>query len=355
MEKQISEIVEDLYDMGAVIDVYEIFGGFTNRGFGIRTRKDSDSNTYFVRQYRDGVTLEEIRFEHALINHAIGNGLAICAGVVPARNGETLVQPANSDKVFAVYEYLSGEDKYTWDNTDLTDAEFRNAAGVLAEFHDAVRDFDPGRLKREEPPIMEFLPIIARNFKHLGQKMSEGKFQSYYQANLKAILGAIERNQIAPQDIEGLPVIPTHCDFHPGNLKWDDDVVTGLFDFDWSKMDLRLFDVCMAIVYFCSQWGGRRDGELRMDKFAHFLGSYHRRLQSREGLDPLNDNEQRLLLKMLAIANIYLVHWEVSDFYDIKEAVDNEYIVYLKHNVRLMRWLETNRPAIVEAIANALV
>ena len=354
MEKQISKIVEDLYDMGAVIDVYEIFGGFTNRGFGIRTRKDSDRNTYFVRQYRDGVTLEEIRFEHALINHAIGNGLAICAGVVPARNGETLVQPANSDKVFAVYEYLSGEVKYTWDNTDLTDAEFRNAAGVLAEFHDAVRDFDPGRLKREEPPIMELLPIIARNFIHLGQKMCEGKIQSYYQANLKAILGAIERNPIAPQDIEGLPVIPIHCDFHPGNLKWDDDVVTGLFDFDWSKMDLRLFDVCMAIVYFCSQWGGRRDGELRMDKFAHFLGSYHLRLQSLEGLDPLSDNEQRLLLKMLTLANICLVHWEVSNFYATEEAVDNEYIVYLKHNVRLMRWLETNRPAIAETIANAL-
>ena len=354
MEKQISEIVEDLYDMGAVIDVYEIFGGFTNRGFGIRTRKDSDNNTYFVRQYRDGVTLEEIRFEHALINHAIGNGLDICAGVVLARNGETLVQPANSGKVFAVYEYLSGEDKYTWDNTDLTDAEFRNAAGVLAEFHDAVRDFDPGRLKREEPPIMELLPIIARNFIHLGQKMCEGKIQSYYQANLKAILGAIERNPIAPQDIEGLPVIPIHCDFHPGNLKWDDDVVTGLFDFDWSKMDLRLFDVCMAIVYFCSQWGGRRDGELRMDKFAHFLGSYHRRLQSREGLDPLSDNEQRLLLKMLTLTNICLVHWEVSNFYATEEAVYNEYIVYLKHNVRLMRWLETNRPAIAETIANAL-
>ena len=61
MEKQLSEIVEDLYAIGTVINVYEIFAGFTNRGFGIRTRKGSDSNTYFVRQYKDGVTLKEIR------------------------------------------------------------------------------------------------------------------------------------------------------------------------------------------------------------------------------------------------------------------------------------------------------
>ena len=40
---------------------------------------------------------------------------------------------------------------------------------------------------------------------------------------------------------------------------------------------------------------------------------------------------------------------------DDKEAVENEYLFYLKHNMRLMRWLETNRPAIVEAIANSLV
>ena len=91
-----------------------------------------------------------------------------------------------------------------------------------------------------------------------------------------------------------------------------------------------------------------------MDKFALFLSSYHSRLRSMQGFDPLSDDEQRLLPKMLAIANIYLVHWEVADFYDIEEVNDNEYLVYLKHNVRLMRWIETHRPAIAETIANAL-
>ncbi len=353
MEKQISEIIEKHYDIGTVNDVYEIFGGFNNRSFGIRTRKDSDNKTYFVRQYKGGATLKEIQFEHALINHAIEDGLAICAGVTVARNGETLVQPADSDNVFAVYEYLSGEDKYTWDKTDLTDSEFRNAASALAEFHNAVCDFDPGQFKREEPPITELLPMIARNFVHIAQKMSEGRFQSYFQENLKVILSAIERNLITPQEIEDLPVIPAHYDFHPGNLKWVDEAVVGLFDFDWSKMDLRLFDVCMAVIYFCSQWGGRTDGDMRIDKLALFLNSDHSQLRSMQGCDPLSDDEQRLLPKMLAIANIYLIHWEVADFYDIEEAVDNEYLVYLKHNVRLMRWLETCRPAIVEAIANA--
>ena len=191
MEKQISELIEKFYDIGTVSDVTEILGGFNNRGFRTHTLKGSDSNTYFVRQYKAGMARKEVQFEHALIIHTIEKGLTLCADVVPARNGETLVQPANSDKLFAVFEYLSGEDKYTWYSTALTDTEFRNAAGVLAEFHSAAHDFAPGRLKRVEPQIVALLPIIARNFIDLGQNMNESEFRSYYKANLDAVLEAI--------------------------------------------------------------------------------------------------------------------------------------------------------------------
>lgn len=56
---------------------------------------------------------------------------------------------------------------------------------------------------------------------------------------------------------------------------------------------------------------------------------------------------------MLAIANIYLVHWEVSNFYDNKNMDDNEYLVYLKHNMRLGRWIEAHYPAIADIIHRA--
>jgi homoserine kinase type II len=56
---------------------------------------------------------------------------------------------------------------------------------------------------------------------------------------------------------------------------------------------------------------------------------------------------------MLSIANIYLVHWEISNFYDNKEVDENAYLGYLKHNIRLMRWLETHFSAITHSIQNA--
>jgi homoserine kinase type II len=354
LKKRIKSIIETFYDIGNVRDVYEIFGGFSTRGFGVHTRADDRENTFFVRQYEKGAALEEIRFEHALISHAVENGLTICAGVVPCRDGKTMVQPQNSDHIFAVYEYLAGEEKCTWSRTELTDIELANAASVLAEFHNAVRDFDPGHFRKEEPPIIELLPRITENLIHLGNKKNNSKFHCYCRDNLKAILSVIDRHPIMPKDIEGLPVIPTHYDFHPGNLKWDDEVVSGIFDFGWSKMDLRLFDVSMAVIYFCSQWRGGQDGTMRMDTFSHFLKSYHCRLQGLKGLDPLSRHEQRLLPNMLAVANIYLVHWEVSNFYNAKEAVESEYLAYLAHNVRLMRWLDTHGDIITSAVADAL-
>ena len=315
VREQITEIVEDLYDIGNVLDVHEIFGGFTNRSFGIRVRRDGREQTYFVRKYKPGTTREEIRFEHALIRHAIENGLTIVAGIVVNRKDATFVAPGNSGSLFAIYEYLPGEDRYTWDNPALSDAEFANAARVLAEFHNAVRAFDPAGLKRKELPIRDLWPGMAEKLSGLSQRKSGGKLIAYYLAHLPEILDTIGRHPLDPAEVDRLPVIPTHYDFHPGNLKWAQDRVVGIFDFDWAKMDLRLFDVCMALVYFCGRWDDRRDGEVRLHPLAIFLGAYQARLRELAGLAPIAAPEMKLLAQMMTIANIYLLHWGVNFYH----------------------------------------
>lgn len=352
--EQIIEIVESLYDIGTVTAVYEIFGGFTNRSFGIDMLKDGCQKTYLMRKYQYGITVEEIRFEHALIRHAINNGFTIGAEVVMNTNGETFVQPANSRSMFAIYEYLAGDDKYTWDNPDLTDAEFKSAGRVLATLHNAVHNFNPEGLQRTEPPILALWPRLADKLMRLAQQKRDGKLHAYYTGNLQSMVDMIARNPFDPTEAEDMPVIPIHCDYHPGNLKWSNEQVVGIFDFDWSKMDLRLFDVGMAVIYFCSRWSDRRDGELRCDKFALFLRSYHNELRDPAGLEPLTPAELKLLPKILEIANIYLAHWGVATYKNTEGANDYEYLAFLKHSVRLMHWLETHRTAIVKTIAGAL-
>jgi len=81
-DKPIIEIVESFYDIGTVTAVFEIFGGFNSRSFGIEALKDWCAKTYFLRKYKSGVSTGEIRFEHALISYAINNGFTIAAGLV---------------------------------------------------------------------------------------------------------------------------------------------------------------------------------------------------------------------------------------------------------------------------------
>lgn len=352
LEKEIIRMVESRYTIGVVNRVWEITGGYNNRSFGVHTTAEGRDATYFVRLYRSGVGVDEIRFEHELIRHVIGGGFTMVADILVNRSGNTLTRSADGKRLFAVYEYLKGEDRYTWTRTDLSNAEAGNAAVILAEFHCAARTFDPGRLRREEPPIHVLLAGYRDRFLALARQADDDPFGTVYRANLDALLDALARHVLTPDEIAGLPVIPAHYDFHPGNLKWHGETVVGLFDFDWSKMDLRLFDVCMAVVYCCSWWGGERDGELRRNKFSRFLSSYQQRLLLQKGLDPLSEKEKRLLPRMLTIANLYLVHWEVSDYYGPSGPKDGLYEVYLKHSLRLMRWLGTHGAVIAETVSS---
>lgn len=354
MREQIIKIVENLYDIGTVTDIQEIFGGFTNRSFRIQVRKEGGKRTYLGRKYKENRAVEEVLFEHAIISHTIQNGLTIGAGIVKNRQGSTYVQPPNIKRIFAIYEYLKGEDKYTWNVHDLSDTEYQNAARVMAVFHNTVRNFDPMGLQRKEPPILKLWPTFPEKFKKLAKQNRPGKLVPYFREQLPGILDIITINHFGIAEAAGMLVIPTHYDYHPGNLKWEGEEVVGIFDFDWIKIDLRLFDVCMAVIYFCSSWVDNSDGELRMDKCGIFLRSYQHRLKELNGLELVSPAEREAFPKMLAIANIYLLYWGVSAFLEREDASDDEYQIYLKHSVRLMWWIASHSSIIAETMANAL-
>jgi homoserine kinase type II len=349
--EQLIEIVENLYDIGKVIEVYEIFGGYINRNFGIVVQKNGISSNYFVRKYKLGITEDEIKFEHALINHSIFHGLTIAAGIIVNREGTTYVKPANSRSMFALYEFLKGEDKYTWDNPTLNDEEYASAAEVLAIFHNASKDFDPKGLKRVEKKILDFVPTFPEIFTRIAKEKCNTKFYRYYANNLDHLLHVVENTRIAKEDIGKMPLNPIHCDFHPGNLKFEDNRVVGIFDFDWSKIDLRLFDVCFALLYCCSRWYDKYDGEMRLGKCADFLRTYQKTLGKLGGLEPLNSVELQNLLPMLTAANLYLINWIVSTYHSDSSLNDYEYLAYLKHTTKLMYWIEEHKADIEEMVA----
>jgi homoserine kinase type II len=346
LTRQIEQIVDDDYDLGRVVRAERIFGGYVNASFAVWTRTASGENKYFVRRYASAITEREVRFEHALLTHLEQHGFDLASTVFPTRRGGTFVtrqEVVDAKPVtvfFGVFRLLEGEDKYTWVKNRLTDKEFDSAARVLAQFHHSAFDFDPGDLAREQPPIMEFVPTLAGTFKACATKATGTAFDDFFLGKLPAILDVIAKGVEVAAQLDGLPITPVHCDYHPGNLKWADEQGVGLFDFDWSKLDYRVFDVAQGVVYFCSSWEGPDRGDLRLDKAGIFVRAYQDEAARWSGPGPMSGRELAVLPRMIANANLFILNWDVTYYYaDAAPDVD-EYMVYLTENVGLMESIE---------------
>ncbi len=343
---QLAEVVATDYDLGEVLRVEQILGGYTNLSFAVVVATPQGEQRFFVRKYNRLNTEREVRFEHALVNHISGKGFHIAAQVFPSKSGRTYVSREETidgervTRIFAVYEMLVGEDKYTWISNRLTDKEFENGARVLARFHALAHDFDPGDLAREQPPIMDFVRRFPAIFEAYAAQTRGTAFDEYYLAKLPAILEAVRRGALLEDGLKGMPRVPVHCDYHPGNLKWVDEQGVGLFDFDWAKLDYRLFDVAQGIVYFCSSWEGPDDGDIRLDKAGIFVRAYQDEAARFDVPGPMGAEELALLPRMVANADLYILNWDLMAYYEDPTVDVSEYLGYLSHQVRFMEYIE---------------
>jgi homoserine kinase type II len=355
--QQLKQVVEQNYDIGTVTDLYEMFGGYINRSFAFRTEKDGQEHVYFIRKYSKGKNEKEILLEHNLLACARKNGANEVAGTIPAHSGKTYVQAAEGsgadrlDYYFAVYNFLEGEDKYNWVDNELSPAELASAAEVIATFHNAVKDFDPHDWARQELPILELLPTLRGRFTEWANIDVKNIFTDYYRKNLPRIIEVINSLTIPREDWVKMPVNPLQCDCHPGNMKFQDNKVVGIFDFDWSKVDLRIFEIGLGLVYFCASWISELDGVVHLDRCKIFLEAYQKQLQRLGGLAPLNATEKHYFPEMLNAGNIYLILWCIRAYYEDLTLNVYEYLFYLQHQVKCMNWVDEHREEIVAMIS----
>lgn len=364
-DKQLTEIIrrlmEEKYALGRLTRVREVLGGYCNKSYAVWMSSLENSRRYFLRLYNAKAVEKEIRFEHALVSHLRSNGFTLAAPVIAASDGSTLVRtPAPQhhgapEALWALFEFLEGEDPYSWIKTDLTDTAFASGAEILARLHQCGRDFrKPAGTDRVQPRIMDFLATFQETFGNYLKQAGERRCDRYFKEHFQTITNAIEEGLAFTDRFRGMPELPIHCDYHPGNLKYRDEQGVGIFDFDWSKIDYRLFDLALALVYFVSVWDDQKTG-LRQDKFILFLQTYHTTCGQLDQIEPLTDQERQYLLPMLAIANLYLVNWDLTDFYVVvDQPEDDEYFYYIHHNIAMIDWINAHKAHLARWIDSAL-
>ena len=350
-------ILNEHYDLGDLSNAEELLGGTVNRSFAVTAKKNDHCIKYFIRQYNPAIVENEIIFEHALISHLKKNGFDLAAAVIPSKTGATYVKQEWTTEgrihmdLWAVYEFIEGESRYAWFDTNIAPEDMINAAAVLAELHQAGKNFrKPKGCDRLQPPIMEFMPTFRQVYAAYTSKAGKNRFDQRFHQYHDRILRAVDQALIPEHDCSKLSRCPIHCDYHQGNLKYQGSRVTGIFDFDWSKIDLRLFDLALALVYFCACWDGLEAGSLMLDKFELFLRAYNDRCASKVSPGSLTKLEKTFLPAMLAAANLFVLHWTIVDFYRIENPDTDEYLVYLNHHLKLINWLESQNHRIVGII-----
>ena len=345
MNHKAESIVKEHYDLGVLVHLEQMHTGFCNTSFAFHTQKNDRGFKYLVRRYNPATSENEIQFEHALISHLKKNGFAKAAGVVPTKFGCTYAKAGHAAiEYWAVFEFLEGEDRYAWTDTHLTPEEMSSAAEVLADLHRAGQNFDPPPgAKRAQPVIMNFLPTFGAVYGRFLKSPGNTGFGQCFVKHHDDIVKIAQQTCITEPDFGSMQQVPIHCDYHPGNLKFEGLRVIGVFDFDWSKIDVRLFDLALALVYFCACRDDRTCGLLNPEKFNIFLSAYNNRCSRAADPGPLTKAEKAFLPLMLAAANLFVLHWTIVDFYSYSYSEENAYLDYLNQGLQVMYWIEDQK------------
>lgn len=356
---QLTRLIQEIYQLGHVQGIYEVFGGYVNRSFGAIVEKDGRTHDYFIRKYKMGITDEDIRVEHALIRYAEDHGMKEIAKVYTAPDGNTffrmdeVMDGKKVSRAFAVYEFLQGEDRYDWINTKMLPEEDESFGELMASFHSCTAGFNPG--EKEEAPIIQLLPQLRAKFTHCCNSIPSGnRYRQLWEKEKSFILSCCDEAYdylSRPEIAEELPECPCHCDFHPGNTKWTGSKCSGLFDLDWSKLDKRLFDVCYASVYIAASWESDDNGRMDLQRILNMVRGYQRRMQQqRSNFISICGAEKKAFPMMMLAGVLYLVNWCTCYAEDMNNLNEFEYQFYLAHTLNALHDVYNRRQELAELL-----
>jgi homoserine kinase type II len=353
MNENFQHILSHFYDLGQLIDIEQNDRGYINETYGIKLLKGNKKDRYFLRRYKKGTLKERIKFEHALMNELIEQGFNISPRVIPAKDLSTFVNVCEKKENYTESRYVSifsclpGKDKYSWDAPLCTDAELKDAAKVLAFYHSAIHEWK-GTSDWVEKRHIDRISLMTEKWRLWAQNAGQSSFDQYFLGQFEYLFSILRKTQFTKIYNE-MPHLVIHGDYHPGNLKFLDGKVIGVFDFDWSKMDIRCFDVAIALLFFCSGWDEIDEGNLLLGRAESFLEAYQKAADEVDGIGPMNMLELEHLPEMIHLSNISLIDWILEAFY-AKHSGPLEFKTYLRHSVHVMQWMERNRDQLYKCV-----
>lgn len=364
MQNDVIKVFETNYDFGRVSSIKRLTGGLINFSFLAVVDDGSAPKNYYIRVYSPKKRENEIIYEHDLMKHLKDKGFA-CNGVFfPCKSGKTYLRTTlgGGEHFMAVQEWLEGEDRFFWAESKTTKAAAVNAMRTVAQINCLANDYVPQEgCHCNDPVIEEHLKHYAHDFDFWTHELAKDHFKQniahYMLGKLDYVKKMIASTEAMFKNPGDLPKTHIHTDAHMGNFKFvdNDDRVTAVFDFDWAKMDVRLYDVAMACVAMNTSWYYDKNGEVNLENVSESLKAYNETMQN-DGcaIGPLTETEAKWFPDMMIACNLYIMRDLLRQPFENRELSDFEYLYFMVHQVHAMQWIEAHRQEITNLVLTSI-
>ena len=278
-DKNLIDKILAKYNIGEFKDSKAFKRGYVQTNILIKTTK----NKYVLRYYENR-DKKRVKFEMDILNFLADKKYPI-AKPIPTKKNE-YIQFYNR-KPFVIFEYIQGKHL-----KNLNEFQFRELVHNLAKLHKITKSYDEKNYIHAEPRTKEYC-LIAANIekKRFSDKDEGNKRYNIIQSQLESI-------NFSPKLRKGL----IHGDFDKSNVKFNDNNVSGILDFDDSHIGYTIHDLGIIIMYWARFYNKKMDFNI-----AHKIIKYY------EEVFPLNKIEKEHIFDAFKFAALIIMSWLMYD------------------------------------------
>jgi homoserine kinase type II len=210
------------YDVGELVSAKGIAEGVENTNYLVETTTDR----FILTLYEKRVDGDDLPFFMALLDHLAAKGLPV-PPAIKDRTGVEIQQVAG--RAACLIKFLPGVSL-----SHPTAAQAMATGQALGQMHAAVADFDGQRENSMGQPSWHAL------YEKCGRSLDE------ITPGLYDDLGFVINDLSSTWPSDGLDRCAIHADLFPDNVLMRGDTVTGLIDFYFACVDIRLYDLAVT-------------------------------------------------------------------------------------------------------------
>lgn len=237
-------IVSSHYDLGVISSIHEFRAGSTQSPKLIIS---CERGTYLLKRRAKGKDDPyKVAFTHGVQNYLADQDFPVPRLIGTRYENNSMLQL--EDRVYEMFEYVRGV-RY-----DGSPGKTLSAGTALATYHDLMAGYQ----SEWEPPQGSFHDAngVRAGLHSLSSTLAGHESAAGQEAE---VLGLVQRlldaydeaaDGVNRTDFGQWPTIITHCDWHPGNMLFQEGKVVAVLDFDAAKLSPRVTDIANGTLQF---------------------------------------------------------------------------------------------------------